>query len=275
MIIPPGFDRNIAVECADLVLRAYDQYAEWKPEPHPDPLQFAVGKVNGVDYQTRAVLVAHPTEGDQAGDKEPFGFVAQNLDSGDVFVTFRGTDTFLDWVANLSIVQAPVAGWGRAQEGFHFIYYGQCKDSVRAALAQVEGRQVYTTGHSLGAAIAVLATADIVDAGLTPRMYSFAGPRAVDLDFAQALRKVKTCWRIVNTEDLVPTVPLATPELGVGEAGSVGAEALKLLLLDRLQKLVYTHAGESVPFTVQRNTIVDNHDMKMYRGMIAAAQQTT
>lgn len=74
----------------------------------------------------------------------------------------------------------------------------------------------FVTGHSLGAALATLATADLVNSGAASRagMYSFAGPRTGDLAFAAEFnRRVAVGWRIVNTEDIVTTVPLATPEL--------------------------------------------------------------
>jgi hypothetical protein len=45
-------------------------------------------------------------------------------------------------------------------------------------------------------------------------MYSFAGPRVGDLPFAAEFnQRLSVAWRVVNTEGIVTTVPIATPDL--------------------------------------------------------------
>ncbi len=55
-----------------------------------------------------------------------------------------------------------------------------------AVWALPAGLQLYVTGHSLGGALAVLATLDIAvnTAFHSPIMYTLAGPRVSDPDFA-------------------------------------------------------------------------------------------
>ena len=70
--------------------------------------------------------------------------------------------------------------------------------------------KLYITGHSLGAALAVLAAPDF--AAQTPFkqpvVYTFAGPRAGDPLFALFYNgNIGTSWRVVNTNDEAPKVP--------------------------------------------------------------------
>ncbi len=74
---------------------------------------------------------------------------------------------------------------------------------------------IWVTGHSLGAAVALLAALDLaknVVAPLTPKLYTFAGPRAGDDTFKNAFdAAIPHCYRVWNRWDIVPQVP--TPPL--------------------------------------------------------------
>src|SRR5579862_6635780 len=195
---PPEFNRPLAQQVAALVQNAYDQYIQgtnWHILP---------------GYEILAVLEAKP-EGWTAKD-ERFGFIAQEQTSGDLFVTFRGTQSPEDWLSNLTFPQVPHA-WGMVERGFSTLY-NQCSTSVRQTVANAGAARVVVTGHSLGGALATLATADLVLAGRAPLMYTFASPRTGNVDFANKFNQnVQVRWRVANTEDLVTTVPLATIEL--------------------------------------------------------------
>lgn len=252
MFLPPGFDRAIALEAADLVNQAYSQYDHFV---HGTPWN-----LQG-DYKPPGLLSAKP-----AGlfpRLEPFGFVAQNKTSGNVFVTFRGTQSLEDWLSNISFPQVPHP-WGHVEDGFQHIF-AQCSADAQKFVKAAGTPNVFVTGHSLGGALAVLATADLVVSatGASAIMYSFAGPRTGDRPFAgQFNGKVKAAWRVVNTEDIVTTVPLATPELA---AGKPTAFAMMLALAHRLD---YEHVGTAVSFTTHNGSIVANHDMKVYQAAL-------
>ena len=257
MFFPPGFDKVIATEAASLVLQAYAQYSAFKVSQ--------AWALQG-NYQNLGMLEARPDDLTLKG--EPFGFVALNVTTGNVFVTFRGTESIFDWMADLSIAQVPHA-WGKVAKGFEFVYQ-QCSGSVITAVARAPGATVFVTGHSLGAALAVLASADLANAaGITPQLYSFANPRTGDPDFAAKFNQnVPVHWRIANTEDIVTTVWLATGRIDA--AGSTEHSAVGIVL-ERISGLEFQHVGDAVPFTVQRGSIVQNHDMAMYRDTISAA----
>ncbi len=253
MFIPPGFDTALALEAADLVKQAYDQYFANK-QGQPWNLQG--------NYENLALLSAKP-DGFFA-HIEPFGFVARNKATGTVFVTYRGTVSPEDWLSNITFPQVPFHDqWGSVEKGFSELYV-QTSASVTNAVKHSGAAKVVVTGHSLGSSLATLATADLVINGVIPSMYNFASPRAGDPDFARKLQaSVPALWRVVNTEDIVTTVPLATAAFA-SDIKSLSAYGL----LHALNKLNFMHVGLPVSFTVNHGSIVDNHKMDTYKAAL-------
>jgi triacylglycerol lipase len=249
MFLPPGFDRAIVLEAAALVNQAYDQYEKFT--------HGASWSIQG-NYDTLGLLSARPP----ASGEEPFGFVVRNRTSGNVFVTFRGTQSIEDWLSNLSFPQVPHP-WGHAEKGFNDLY-DQCAAATRAAVRLAPAASsVFVTGHSLGSALATLATADLADSGLSPDvgMYNFASPRVGDRVFADRFNaRVASRWRIVNTEDIVTSVPIATPELSSSSLPN-SPFAMFLMLAHHLD---YEHVGNAVTFTTHNGSIIANHQMPTY-----------
>jgi len=254
MYLPPAFDKSIALEAGALVKQAYAQYERgdaWNLEG---------------DYDELGRLFARP---EWKVSTEAFGFVARNRTSGLVFVVYRGTESPEDWIADFSFPQIAHPP-GNAEKGFAALY-AQTAASVGAAIPRAGGTpRVIVTGHSLGAALAALAAADLAVSGVAAQtaMYSFAGPRVGDLNFAAGFNtRVPVAWRIVNTEDIVTTVPLATPVFSAGLAATN-----PLAFLSRFgQDLNYEHVGNAVVFTNHTGTIMGNHDMDGYLAALSAA----
>lgn len=151
------------------------------------------------------------------------GFVAENRYTGDVVVGFRGSESITDWQNNLS---DDLVSWrfdgasrGRAHEGFSDAYASARSrlDTLLTRWAEpAPGRRVYFTGHSLGGALATIASLDHVD-GLVGDGYdrdnvimlTFGAPRSMDSVLAQIHgSKVPSGRAIANSEDPVPLVPL-------------------------------------------------------------------
>ena len=253
---PPEFDKNRAVELGKLVDAAYAQYDErasassgWQP----------------AGYDIRAVLQA--TEGVAF---VPFGFVATK--GSDAYVVVRGTQTPLEWFDDATVLPVPFApNWGNTTQGFKVIYNQlsptiiQAIDRLRSANAFLE---LYVTGHSLGAALAHLAAGDIfVQRQISAISYTLAGPRTGDPAFAAAflLSRLRT-WRIFNTEDIVPTLPLSTPALlpaNLGLDDTPGEMLLKLFLQHAAVNRggwLYEHLEVPIAVTFQKGSIADNHN---------------
>ena len=241
MYLPPAFDKFIALEAGALVMQAYAQYEQgnaWSLQGNYDEL---------------GLLFARP---EWKPAPEAFGFVARNRTSGLVFTVYRGTESPQDWIADFTFPQVPHP-LGNVEQGFSDVY-DQTADSVAAAIQRAGGKpNVIATGHSLGAALAVLAAAGIVASGAAAQtaLYSFAGPRVGDLAFAAGFNR-----RVADTEDIVTTVPLATP---APSAGMLPHNPLTFL--NNLgQTLDYEHVGNSVAFTTHTGSIAGNHDMHVY-----------
>lgn len=252
---PPDFDKNRAVELGKLVDAAYTQYGQratvgnaWEP----------------AGYQIHAVFQAK-----ECGVLVPFGFVASK--GTDAYVVLRGTLTPFEWLDDATIVPVPFfLNWGNTTHGFKVAYRQlsptiiQAIDTLKSATAF---QDLYVTGHSLGAALAHLGAADIfAQRQISAISYTFAGPRTGDQAFAAAFVNAGLrTWRIFNTEDIVPTLPLSTPELAPASLG-LGETAGEMLLKLFLQHAavnrggwLYEHLQVPIAVTYQKGSIADNH----------------
>jgi triacylglycerol lipase len=254
LLIPPGFDKSIALEAAALVNLAYEQYTQRNASP-PWSLQGNYDILSLLSAQSPSLvhgIFEH---------KEVFGFVARNRATGTVFVIFRGTESPGDWLSNISFPQVPFRDqWGNVERGFAEIYI-QMSQSVIGPVHQSGAANVIVTGHSLGGALSTLATADLAPNGMIASLYNFASPRTGNPEFTRKLNAtVPVVWRVVNTEDIVTTVPLATAKVDT-KPHSLGAFDLVVLALNKLD---YMHVGSAVTFTAHEGSIIDNHKMATY-----------
>ena len=225
--IPAGFDKEFALNVALPLAEA--AYAVMH-NPIADPALPA-------GYRKTALIQAHSAmlaqlrsleEGAHAelvnkllGDSDVFGLIGNNLAEKVAFVSFRGTQDVIDWQHNLDTLYEPyvfVKGAGDVHMGFRSIYK-TLRDSIGAGLeAACQGcDHLFVTGHSLGAALAVLSAPDLA-ANMPPRMIpnliTFAGPRAGLLIFHHFFnQRIPICYRVVATHDVVPRVPLFVPPL--------------------------------------------------------------
>lgn len=144
-------------------------------------------------------------DADTFGDDNTFGFVTSNEEH--VVLAFRGTDNLRDWITNLTIAVVSGPEWqGRVHKGFadalDFIWV-----SMRALLKKrwVNGQTFWITGHSLGGALATLATKRL-PAGWKPfATHTFGQPRVGEQKFAGNYGFKH--HRFVNNDDIVPTLP--------------------------------------------------------------------
>ncbi|MBD1919768.1 lipase family protein [Microcoleus sp. FACHB-831] len=137
------------------------------------------------------------------------------------------------------------------------------KESVETTLNNLaQDSQIFVTGHSLGGALATIAALHIskMNSFNPPILYTFASPRVGDQRFAQQFENLE-CYRIANSEDLVPTIPLATKllTLRASLAGITG------LWKNHLSKMDYQHIGEPLYFTTQKGSVSDNHTIPVYQ----------
>lgn len=186
------------------------------------------------DTDTQAFLAISTS--DPGSKVQPFG------DEEAAILSFRGTGTLKDWLTNVKLLQENVEGT-EVHGGFQRAF-----DAVEPAIRKkvdplVEaGRTLYLTGHSLGGALALIATREM-GSDSTGACYTFGSPRVGRFGFA---RDIKTpMYRVVNANDLVPRVPpayLATILLFVLRVFNVPLFGLLNTMIGKIPK--YVHYGD-------------------------------
>lgn len=154
----------------------------------------------------------------------------------DIVVALRGTATALEWAENLrtSLHPIPEAPAAKVSSGFMNLYKSSpgpttpslstaVVNEIRRLVDQYAGEElsITITGHSLGAALAILIADELVDKieNAPPiAVVSFGGPRVGNRGFADRVEKkgVKVL-RVVNANDVVTRVPGGMPVCGGGE----------------------------------------------------------
>ena len=141
------------------------------------------------------------------------GFVIAGDDI--IIVVFRGTQDRLDWMTNMRAAWIKLEGGTRVHTGF-FQAYWPIKEplfSTVQALLKRKQRPVYVTGHSLGGALALMATAELANHAEAyirdsiAACYTFGCPRVGDSSFDQMVKV--PLYRVTNGVDIVPAVPPA------------------------------------------------------------------
>lgn len=146
-------------------------------------------------------------------------YLAQNDDT--CILAFRGTqpDKVKDWLTDLNTTQ--VAGpVGKVHAGFWNALNNVWADVSSTLQAKRGTRNLWITGHSLGGALAVLATAKLLMDKQHPRpvtgLYTYGQPRVGNETFCKSFDQAmgaKT-FRFVNYKDIVPRVPLTRMKFG-------------------------------------------------------------
>ncbi|KAJ8751163.1 hypothetical protein K2173_016344 [Erythroxylum novogranatense] len=167
----------------------------------------------------------------------------KRLGRRDIVIAWRGTVTYLEWIYDLKDILCSANFTNdpsiKIESGFYDLYTkkeGSCTYCTFSAREQVlaevkrlldyyrgEELSITVTGHSLGAALAILSAYDIAEMGLNYMedgdnedsrakipitVYSFAGPRVGNLKFKERCDELGVkVLRVINVHDKVPTVP--------------------------------------------------------------------
>ena len=153
--------------------------------------------------------------------KSSQGAVLQHEDY--LVAAFRGTDEVSDWLDNVNVL--PKDGpLGQVHTGFHnalMDIWPDMKKEIQRIRTQVDQEReannlpkrelpLWITGHSLGAALATLAAAEMVEANEPFHgLYTYGSPRCGDRDFARAFNAEasKRAFRFQNNNDIVTRAP--------------------------------------------------------------------
>lgn len=137
---------------------------------------------------------------------------ATNTEPPFAVLCFRGTQQVRDWSTNIRISPQPIVNpktgegtIGNMHKGFHDAFISaESEIRARLVLSNVKDLPLYVTGHSLGGALAVVATWYLSSKTLAA-CYTFGAPRVGDDGL---LGWFKTpIYRIVNAADPIPLLP--------------------------------------------------------------------
>src|SRR5260370_36356148 len=222
-------DLNKAILYGQLVNAAYDVPPSDLGNRAGQPVSAGLG-ANKTTFEVMASILAN----DLATDKRPkgttgtvsIGLLLWQSGTGEAVIAIRGTEGIHEWLVDVNFFTTAcpfLAGAGETEDGFTDMYKsfaigGTSGPSVTASLATIFGsKQVNSLtvcGHSLGGALATLQALDVAanTKFKNPTVYTYASPRTGDAQFASTYdSKVPSTFRIVNTADLVPKLPLPPP----------------------------------------------------------------
>jgi triacylglycerol lipase len=194
------FSKNNAWWLAELSFAVYQGNEGLKGLSREDKLPFEGGGIRFFSY----IPLEAPGTGDIGVQAALFRASQYGI------LAFRGTDTAPDWLTNAAaaMVETP---HGRAHLGFWTAIHGPGShwEEIRAALA-FHGKPIWITGHSQGAALALLAAMDAKEHGIpVAGVYVYGCPRVGDAALASAMPS--PVFRVVNETDVVTHVPVPIP----------------------------------------------------------------
>jgi len=133
-------------------------------------------------------------------------FLAQN----EIYavLAFRGTEkNWQDVQSDIRAHRTKTEG-GRIHAGFYGAY-GLVSERIKQKMPEVEHLPLYITGHSLGGALATLATQDLEKSGFKDQIaacYTYGSPRVGNVFFDATIKS--PIYRMINFIDIVTFVPL-------------------------------------------------------------------
>jgi hypothetical protein len=190
-------------------------------------------------------------------------------------LAFRGTETTKIKDVKVDIMASKISVLqGQVHAGFHRAYDSVAHE-IETELVKLKDLPLYITGHSLGAALATVATQqlernrDIRD--IIAACYTFGSPRVGNSHYALAFKA--PIYRVVNTTDVVTVIPLlAMGYIHIGDVRYLGHRPREIQrgipILQRLFLFLLTVLKLFSP-------IVGDHSIEKYRAklmLIAQAQ---
>lgn len=271
MYFPTGFNKQLSLELGELVVQAYDQFAAFEDDKFwklPDAYhleeelcytwrsdRLLENITPNYDISIRKSIIHKK----QKNLIVPMGFIAQREEK--IFLIFRGTMTVKEWLRNFNIdlVEYMIPEHGHTHEGF-LQTYKSIRENILSTLFKFESRhQLFVAGHSLGGALATLSLPDIqMNTKIKIKaLYTYGSPRVGDDTFVKSFNSAfaQKSFRIVNTSDIVTSIPPPVPFVGV-----IGG--------------YFSHIDTPIDFTIQNNDLEQNHAMNTYIHALDEAKES-
>lgn len=131
-------------------------------------------------------------------------FLCKRTQDNIAILAFRGTEArkIRDIKTDLNAILSKEEK-GSVHSGFQQAFKACAKD-ITCELSKLPDIPLYITGHSLGGALAIVATQNL-ESDRIAACYTFGSPRVGNYQFSE---EIKTpIYRVVNTSDIVPRMP--------------------------------------------------------------------
>ncbi|ODM14474.1 Mono- and diacylglycerol lipase [Aspergillus cristatus] len=137
------------------------------------------------------------------------GFVALDKTNKAIVIAFRGSYSVRNWIADATFVYTDpgLCDGCFAELGFWSSWI-LVRDSIVEVVSQHPDYELVVVGHSLGAAVATLAAADIRGKGIPAKLYAYASPRVANPALARHITAQSGNYRFTHIDDPVPKLPL-------------------------------------------------------------------
>ncbi|MEO0984293.1 MAG: lipase family protein [Cyanobacteria bacterium J06639_14] len=157
-------------------------------------------------------------ESEDDGETDTQVAILHKPETKELYVAFRGSDKDVDWINNLKFRQK-VYPYGdesstdvRFHRGFMAAYFS-VRDRLLAAIRQYPDHTITVAGHSLGGAVATIATLDLQynitqHTGQAIQLYTFGAPRVGNAALVESFsRRIPESHRFVYGWDIVTHIP--------------------------------------------------------------------
>lgn len=141
------------------------------------------------------------------------GFVAVDSVRKEVVLSFRGSSSVRNWIADLYFIQTSCdwvddclvhSGFLDSWNEIKAVIYG----FIETAFAANPTYTLVVTGHSLGGAVGTLAVADLREDGYPCDLYTYGSPRVGNMAFVEFVTtQAGNEYRTTHYDDPVPRLP--------------------------------------------------------------------
>lgn len=141
------------------------------------------------------------------------GFVAVDAAHRQIILSFRGSNNIRNFITDVvfDFTDSDLASGAEVHDGFSDAW-DEVADATTAALNQALAAnpsfKIISTGHSLGAAVATLAAANLRAQGYAIDLYTYGSPRVGNDVFVNFVNSQPGGeFRVTHTDDPVPRLP--------------------------------------------------------------------
>ncbi|KAJ9621281.1 hypothetical protein H2203_007333 [Taxawa tesnikishii (nom. ined.)] len=147
------------------------------------------------------------------GPADATGYLAVDHTNKLIVLAFRGSHSLSNWISNINILfkDWSLCSGCRVHAGFLESWTATRNDvaaPLKAAVAANPGYPIVATGHSLGAAVATLAAAELRTQGYNVGLYTYGSPMVGNNAFATFVTNQSGGnYRVTHANDIVPKLP--------------------------------------------------------------------